>query len=243
MIREFLRKAFPISKTQEERRKTVGWCMRSFLDKNRTLSASTERYLALLATATIFRISLLVGGVLLAFFTCLSFKGFDPTPYVHAFYPHDRTLVAQSGIGGLYLYYYTKIMEPVVYLVASVCFILFLVHFRKGEVDVFRKAPDWFKNDRTPQNLRRLFVRVSFFPFIIVYFVLHKTNVGCLGFLLYFPDLFRPITHHFLGWVFLYACMNLVQFGLVAVLYASMMLGWSIIFRYDVPENKQGNVA
>ena len=229
MIREFLRKAFPISKTQKERREIIGWVGRH-IDVNYQASRTPARYLGLLAMAITYRVSTLVGGALLIFFTYLSFKGINPTPYVHAIYPPDHTLLPQSGIGGLYLYYYAKIMVPVIYTIVGGCFLLFLIHVKKGEYNIFEASTTLrYKEGRTFKN--KLNITISFIIVLIAAEIsVVIPHISFLAILAWIPPVFHLFVNFFPGWMLMYICMIAVNVSAAMALYASVIGIWSVVF-------------
>ena len=232
MIRDYLKRVFALSPTEEERLRFLGPIGRWFLKGSKGIS-SDERYLVMLALITMYRASLPFGILLLVFFNYLAAKGLDANAYTAVLFSTDPYMKS-VGIVGLYFYYYAQVMGLSVLTIACMCFALFLIHVKRGETFPLRADPVLkFKEKRTFKNLTKTFV-LDVVGGIICYYGFVKGVYGIAYLSLIEGFLHNLSPAGILLWEIVSGALGILcqSFG-AAMLYAASMFGWSIIFRYD----------
>ena len=116
-LREKLQKMFPLLPTVDERVKFLGWAGK--MPGTAKSCEDDSGYLMLVAGLVIFRIALLFGISLFAYFMYLAWHGLNPDLYLAALFPSPNDPMRDYGMVGLYAYYYMLIMKSSVLFVGG----------------------------------------------------------------------------------------------------------------------------
>jgi hypothetical protein len=228
-LRDFLARMFPITQTIYERHEFIGR-LGKWVDWETKLCANSFRYIGLLSLTTVYRVGVIVGGLLFVFFIYLTAKGFNTDIHTGVVLPEK--ILRASGIMGLYVYYYTKIMSPVIFVVASLCFGLFLIHARKGDFDPFTSHHVLkFKDKRTLMNKSIFFIQAVLMGWFC-YYLVQTTYIPYLAFAS-FLGTSHGLAASFFGLCVSYIALLTCQVVVGMFLYVSLAFCWMIIFQYD----------
>ncbi len=231
MIREYLKKMFPLLPTVEERREFIGPLGRWFDAKNK-LCPYNDFYPSMIAVSVVYRISAIIGALLLVMCFFLSVKGIDVDHYTAAVFS-DKFLRA-SGMTGLYVYYYCRIMTPVIFSVVAMCFCLFLIHVKRGQLDPLRNSSRFrLKEDRTFKKKSILLFNTALAGAIVCW----VAPIAHLAYLSLADEvgLIKNMAGlSIIWWSFSYIAIGFCYVSFALLLYASAVLSWAVIFRYDV---------
>ncbi len=228
-LRATLKRMFPLLPTVNARLKFL----RVLPGTNYDNVAGADRYLTNVAVVATGCVGILTGAPLLAYFVFLAYKGLDASIYIKALY--DKILW-QTGTVGLYAYYYERIMEPVSLTIAFLCFVLFLIHVKKGEGTFIKEHPFFRREkDLTFINFVKAFSLQVFCGGMGCLLVM-MWNLGYLTLLKDYLFMHDPGPAGVLLYGAIICFLGVVsQFSGALLLYGAGMGAWSIIFRYDRP--------
>lgn len=158
-LRATLQKMFPLLPTVDERIRFHGWIRKLVTRKS---CSSDESYLATAAAIIIFRVNVGIGFLLLSFFMYLAAHGLNADPYLAALFPNPAEPMRHYGIVGLYAHYYVVITRYPVIFVGVACFVLFLIHVKRGDEMPFKGGALIIKENRTTANMIKVFFAGTF---------------------------------------------------------------------------------